>query len=65
MSQQNSFAYVLGRERKTRSYSRQPTVDNSELEGSFTGSIAAKDRASSSLAKGPASEGPLIAAVDS
>jgi hypothetical protein len=35
-----------------------PTDDDSESEGSLTGSIAAKDRAVSSLAKGPASKGP-------
>ncbi len=35
-----------------------PTDDDSEPEGSLTGSIAAKDRAASSLAKGPASKGP-------
>ncbi len=35
-----------------------PTDDDSEQEGSLTRSIAAKDRAASSLAKGPASKGP-------
>ena len=45
--------------------------DDLEPEESLTGPIAAKDRAASSLAKGPASKGPrgrprlLIAAVDS
>ena len=32
--------------------------DDSEPEGSLTGPIAAKDRAASSLVKGPASKGP-------
>ena len=36
----------------------QQTDDESEQEGSLTGSIAAKDRAASSLVKGPASRGP-------
>ena len=41
---------------------REPPMDyNSELEGSLTGSIAAKDHAASSLAKGPASKGPKTA----
>ena len=55
--------------RQTRSESRfasfvitsilePPMEDDSELEGSLTGPIAAKDRAASSLVKGPASKGP-------
>ena len=35
-----------------------PIQDDSEPEGSLTGPIVAKDRAASSLAKGPASKGP-------
>ena len=55
--------------RQTRSESRfasfvipsilePPMEDDSDLEGSLTGPIVAKDRAASSLAKGPASKGP-------
>ena len=35
-----------------------PMEDDSEPEGSLTGPMVAKDRAASSLAKGPASKGP-------
>ena len=36
--------------------------DDSEPEGSLTGPIVAKDRAASSLNKGPASKGPPMTA---
>jgi hypothetical protein len=80
MRRRNSCAYYFGfSERKTRSDSRlagnvissvlePPTDNDSEQEGSLPGSIAVKDPAASSLAKGPASRGRqrlLIAAVDS
>ena len=39
-----------------------PMDDDSEPEGSLTGSIAAKGLAASSLAKGPAAKGPKMTA---